>query len=56
MNPCTRKVRVEAVADLQKLIDGLTPFGMISSSLILSVPAERSTQNVTRLGKHHESH
>jgi Lrp/AsnC family transcriptional regulator, leucine-responsive regulatory protein len=36
------KVRVESVDDLQKLIDKLTPFGMTSTSLILSSPVERA--------------
>ena len=45
------KVRVESVADLQKLIDRLTPFGMTSTSLILSSPVERGSPDVTRLGK-----
>ncbi len=45
------KVRVESVADLQKLIDRLTPFGMTSTSLILSSPVERGTPDVARLGK-----
>ncbi|MCX6607115.1 MAG: Lrp/AsnC family transcriptional regulator [Acidobacteria bacterium] len=45
------KARVEAVADLQKLIDRLTPFGLTSTSLVLSSPVERRTPNVTRLGK-----
>jgi Lrp/AsnC family leucine-responsive transcriptional regulator len=35
------KVRVESVAHLEQLIDRLTPFGMTSTSLILSSPVER---------------
>jgi Lrp/AsnC family transcriptional regulator, leucine-responsive regulatory protein len=35
------KVRVESVAHLEKLIDRLTPYGMTSTSLILSSPVER---------------
>src|ERR1035438_2381495 len=35
------KVRVESVAHLEKLIDRFTPFGMTSTSLILSSPVER---------------
>ncbi len=45
------KVRVASVADLQKLIDRLPPFGLISTSLILSSPVERSTPDMARLGK-----
>jgi Lrp/AsnC family leucine-responsive transcriptional regulator len=36
------KVRVESVQHLEKLIDRFTPFGMTSTSLILSSPVERS--------------
>lgn len=36
------KVRVASVAHLEKLIDRLTPFGMTSTSLVLSSPVERS--------------
>jgi Lrp/AsnC family leucine-responsive transcriptional regulator len=36
------KVRVESVEHLEKLIDRFTPFGMTSTSLILSSPVERS--------------
>ena len=36
------KVRVESVHDLQKLIDKLTPYGMTSTSLILSSPVEHA--------------
>jgi Lrp/AsnC family transcriptional regulator, leucine-responsive regulatory protein len=36
------KVRVASVDHLQKLIDLLTPFGMTSTSLILSSPVERA--------------
>jgi Lrp/AsnC family leucine-responsive transcriptional regulator len=35
------KVRVETVESLEKLIDRFTPFGMTSTSLILSSPVER---------------
>jgi len=35
------KVRVESVQHLQRLIDVLTPYGMTSTSLILSSPVER---------------
>ncbi|MBI5086431.1 MAG: Lrp/AsnC family transcriptional regulator [Acidobacteria bacterium] len=35
------KVRVESAAHLERLIDRLTPFGMTSTSLILSSPVER---------------
>lgn len=35
------KVRVESVAELEKLIDRLTPFGMTSTALVLSSPVER---------------
>jgi Lrp/AsnC family leucine-responsive transcriptional regulator len=36
------KVRVRSVDHLQKLIDKLTPFGMTSTSLILSSPVDRA--------------
>jgi Lrp/AsnC family transcriptional regulator, leucine-responsive regulatory protein len=36
------KVRVQSVDHLQKLIDKLTPFGMTSTSLILSSPVEKT--------------
>lgn len=42
------KVRVASVADLQKLIDRLTPFGMTSTSLILSSPVERVAPDISR--------
>ncbi len=42
------KVRVASVADLQKLIDRLTPFGMTSTSLILSSPVERAAPDIAR--------
>lgn len=42
------KVRVESVEHLEKLIDRLTPFGMTSTSLILSSPVERTQPLVTR--------
>lgn len=35
------KVRVESVPALEKLIDRLTPFGVTSTSLVLSSPVER---------------
>jgi Lrp/AsnC family leucine-responsive transcriptional regulator len=35
------KVRVESVAQLEKLIDRLTPYGMTSTALVLSSPVER---------------
>lgn len=36
------KVRVASVEHLEKLIDRFTPFGMTSTSLILSSPVERA--------------
>lgn len=35
------KVRVGSVGELERLIDRLTPFGMTSTSLVLSSPVER---------------
>jgi Lrp/AsnC family leucine-responsive transcriptional regulator len=35
------KVRVPSVAELEKLIDRLTPYGMTSTALVLSSPVER---------------
>lgn len=42
------KVRVESVEHLEKLIDRLTPFGMTSTSLILSSPVDRTQPLVVR--------
>ena len=43
------KVRVPSVAGLQKLIDRLTPYGMTSTSIILSSPVERPAPAVAKL-------
>lgn len=40
------KVRVESVAQLEKLIDRLTPYGMTSTALVLSSPVERASSPV----------
>lgn len=40
------KVLVGSVGELQKLIDRLTPFGMTSTSLILSSPVQRIVPKV----------
>jgi Lrp/AsnC family transcriptional regulator, leucine-responsive regulatory protein len=37
------QVRVRSVEDLERLIDRLTPFGMTSTSLILSAPFRRKS-------------
>ncbi|MBI4908839.1 MAG: Lrp/AsnC family transcriptional regulator [Acidobacteria bacterium] len=44
------KVRVESVQHLQRLIDQLTPYGMTSTSLILSSPVERARPLAARRG------
>jgi Lrp/AsnC family transcriptional regulator, leucine-responsive regulatory protein len=45
------KVRVESVDHLEKLIDRLTPFGMTSTSLILSSPVERARPSVAEYSR-----
>ena len=45
------KVRVESVEHLEKLIDRLTPFGMTSTSLILSSPVERARPSAAEYSK-----
>jgi Lrp/AsnC family leucine-responsive transcriptional regulator len=45
------KVRVESVRHLQGLIDQLTPYGMTSTSLILSSPVEWPRPRVARAGR-----
>jgi Lrp/AsnC family leucine-responsive transcriptional regulator len=45
------KVRVESVQHLQRLIDRLTPYGMTSTSLVLSSPVERAQPQTARHGE-----
>ena len=42
------KVRVESIQHLQRLIDTLTPYGMTSTSLILSSPVEHARPVASR--------